>query len=106
MPFMRSMPQEAMQTPAVPAKMISRADGWMNDVGIVPSITAPPRRPKMARPIPMAEAAFMDVQMGDRRVPPHLHRERGPLGAVVRGNAPARMPARHPPTAAPAAPPP
>src|SRR4051794_9676192 len=94
MPFMRSMPQEAMHTPAVPAKMISRADGWMNAVGIVPSITAPPRRPKMARPIPMAVAAFRDVHVGDRRLGAELPRTTTALDALVRWNAPARMPAR------------
>src|SRR3954447_20416841 len=99
MRFMASIPVEAMQTPAVPPKMIRKADGWMNAVGMVPSITPPPRRPKMASPIPMAEAAFMGVQMVDRRLTADLHRARAPLDALVRWNAPARMPARQSRTA-------
>src|SRR5436309_3301475 len=95
MPFMRSMPQEAMHTPAVPAKMISRADGWMNAVGIVPSITAPPRRPKMARPIPMAVAAFMDVHVGDRRLGAELHRTTTALGGDEAGELAGHVDVRH-----------
>src|SRR4051794_10032462 len=98
--FMASMPHEAMQTPPVPAKMISSADGWMKAVGMVPSITAPARRPKMASPIPMAVAAFMGVHWGDRRLAADLHRAASPLDLLVWWNAPARMPARHSRTAA------
>src|SRR4051794_5731233 len=59
---MASMPQEAMQTPNVPPSTISRAGMFMKATGVVPSIIAPPSRPTTATTIPMAVAAFMDVQ--------------------------------------------
>ena len=83
MRFMASMPQEAMQTPAVPPKMMSIAEGWMKEAGDVPSMKAPPRRPTAAIAIPIAEAAFIGVQRGDRRASADLHRPSAPLDVLV-----------------------
>src|SRR3954469_7611811 len=58
------MPVEAMQTPNVPPITTRSAGRFRKATGLVPSIIAPPSKPRTATPIPMAVAAFMSVLFG------------------------------------------
>src|SRR4051812_8227070 len=58
------MPVEAMQTPNVPPITTRIAGMFRKATGLVPSIIAPPSKPRIATPIPMAVAAFMSVLFG------------------------------------------
>src|SRR3954447_23088105 len=58
---MASMPLEARHTPSVPPTTMMIAGMLKKDIGDVPSIIAPPSKPKVATPIPIAVAAFMGV---------------------------------------------
>ena len=63
--FSVSIPTLPMVTPSVPPRISSRAAGFMNAAGEVPSIMAAIRMHPAARPMPMIVAAFI-VQVIDR----------------------------------------
>src|SRR3954466_13878326 len=79
---MASMPHDAMQAPNVPPSTIRNAGMLMNATGEVPSMTAPPRRPTAAIPIPIAVAAFMTYPGRSSAVRPRSSPQRDHPGRV------------------------